>query len=50
LRRVANTQLDARLVELFLTTISPPRPRPSLDHELTAARIADLPHAHTAHG
>jgi HD-GYP domain-containing protein (c-di-GMP phosphodiesterase class II) len=27
LRRVANTQLDAPLVELFLTTISPPRPQ-----------------------
>jgi putative nucleotidyltransferase with HDIG domain len=51
LRRVANTQLDARFVELFLTTISPLRPRPSLDNELAAARrIADLLNAHAAHG
>jgi HD-GYP domain-containing protein (c-di-GMP phosphodiesterase class II) len=51
LRRVANTQLDAPLVELFLTTISPPRPRPSVEDELTAARrTAHVLHTHKAHG
>jgi putative nucleotidyltransferase with HDIG domain len=38
LRRVTDTQLDARLVELFLTATSPPATRPSLDGELIAAR------------
>ena len=38
LRRVTDTQLDTRLVELFLTTTSPPATRPSLDGELIAAR------------
>jgi putative nucleotidyltransferase with HDIG domain len=38
LRRVTDTQLDARLVELFLTATSPPATRPSLDDELIAAR------------
>ena len=34
LRRVAGTQLDPRLVELFLITVSPRRHRPTLDDEL----------------
>jgi HD-GYP domain-containing protein (c-di-GMP phosphodiesterase class II) len=38
LRRVTGAQLDARLVELFLTGTSPLATRPSLDSELTAAR------------
>ena len=38
LRRVIDTQLDGRLVELFLTVTSPPAPRPSLDGELIVAR------------
>lgn len=38
LRRIAGTQLDAQLVELFLTATSPPATRPSLDGELIAAR------------
>ena len=38
LRRVTDTQLDARLVELFLIATTPPATRPSLDGELIAAR------------
>jgi putative nucleotidyltransferase with HDIG domain len=39
LRRVAGTQLDARLVELFLTAV-PHGARPSLEEELPALRSA----------
>jgi HD-GYP domain-containing protein (c-di-GMP phosphodiesterase class II) len=38
LRKATDRQLDARLVELFLTAIPEPAARPSLDHELIAAR------------
>jgi HD-GYP domain-containing protein (c-di-GMP phosphodiesterase class II) len=38
LRAATGTQLDARLVELFLTATAPPATRPSLDDELIAAR------------
>ena len=38
LRRVADRQLDARLVEHFLTAIPQPAVRASLDRELVAAR------------
>jgi putative nucleotidyltransferase with HDIG domain len=40
LRRVAGTQLDARLVELFLTAVPHGAPRPSLEEELPALRSA----------
>lgn len=40
LRRVAGTQLDARLVELFLTAVPHAGRRPSLDEELPALRNA----------
>ena len=40
LRRVAGTQLDARLVELFLTAVPHAGRRPSLDEELPALRAA----------
>jgi putative nucleotidyltransferase with HDIG domain len=38
LRRVAGTQLDARLVELFLTAVPHKARRPSLEEELPALR------------
>jgi putative nucleotidyltransferase with HDIG domain len=40
LRRVAGTQLDARLVELFLTAVPHAGRRPSLEEELPALRTA----------
>jgi putative nucleotidyltransferase with HDIG domain len=40
LRRVAGTQLDARLVELFLTAVPHAGRRPSLEDELPALRTA----------
>jgi putative nucleotidyltransferase with HDIG domain len=40
LRRVAGTQLDARLVELFLTAVPHAGRRPSLEEELPALRSA----------
>jgi HD-GYP domain-containing protein (c-di-GMP phosphodiesterase class II) len=40
MRRVAGTQLDARLVELFLATVPQQGRRPSLEDELPALRAA----------
>jgi HD-GYP domain-containing protein (c-di-GMP phosphodiesterase class II) len=40
LRRVAGTQLDARLVELFLTAVPHAGRRPLLEDELPAVRRA----------
>jgi putative nucleotidyltransferase with HDIG domain len=51
LRSVTDTQLDAGLVELFLTATSPPATRPSLDDELIAARrMARQAHASAVTG
>jgi putative nucleotidyltransferase with HDIG domain len=40
LRRVAGSQLDGRLVDLFLEVVPQRRPRPSLEEELPTARGA----------
>jgi HD-GYP domain-containing protein (c-di-GMP phosphodiesterase class II) len=43
LRRVAGTQLDARLVERFLRATPPAMPRPGLERELRVSDASSLP-------